>query len=138
MKILEILTKKRVLGNFGEDAAVKHLKKQGYKIIKRNYVAECGEVDVIAKDGDTLVFVEVKTRTYSDSTPTTYRPACAVTREKQRRIIRCAAEYNSKIFTAHRTRFDVIEVYTEDTDTGYSIKGINHIKAAFDKSSARR
>ncbi|MBQ7387597.1 MAG: YraN family protein [Clostridia bacterium] len=136
MKILEILTPRRLLGNFGERAAVKYLKKHGYRILERNFVAENLEIDIIAHDGDKTVFVEVKTRAYRQSTPTTYRAASAVTREKQRKIIECARIYRSHKFDGGRVRFDVIEVYTEGELPHCRVKEINHIKAAFDKNSA--
>lgn len=50
------------LGRYGEDLAVKHLKAQGYKILERNFRSKVGEIDVIARNQDILVFVEVKTR----------------------------------------------------------------------------
>lgn len=136
MKILEVLTKKRLLGNLGEGAAAKYLRKQGYLIIERNYVAESGEVDIIALKDGVRVFVEVKTRTYKEPSPVTARAAAAVTREKQARLIRCAREYNAKNYASCRCRFDVIEVYTEEGRLGTRVKQINHIKAAFDKSTA--
>jgi len=49
-------------GNYGEDLAVKYLQKLGYKILKRNYLIRGGEIDIVAKDKEILVFVEVKTR----------------------------------------------------------------------------
>ena len=136
MKILELLTPKRVLGNFGERAAVKFLKKHKYKILETNFVAENTEIDVIASDGDTTVFVEVKTRSYKEPSHTTYRAAAAVTKEKQRKIIDCARIYLAHHFYTKRVRFDVIEVYTYGDAPRFKIKELNHIKAAFDKTSA--
>ena len=136
MNILKILTPKRLLGNIGEDAAARYLKRQKYKILARNYVADCGEVDIVAKDGDTTVFIEVKARTYKEPSPYTARPAAAVNKEKQRRLIGCAARYMHDRFTEGRVRFDVVEVYTERVGERDRVKKINHIKAAFDKSSA--
>jgi putative endonuclease len=54
---------KQKLGKFGEELACKYLKGKGYKIIDQNYYARSGEIDIIAKYNDVLVFVEVKTRT---------------------------------------------------------------------------
>jgi len=53
---------KRLKGNLGEDLAVRYLQKHGYKILDRNFHCRFGEIDIIAQDGQTLVFVEVKTR----------------------------------------------------------------------------
>src|SRR3954463_2420492 len=57
------------LGDRGEKVAARFLRNQGYKIIVRNFRCELGEIDIIARDGKTLVFVEVKTRAYDDPTP---------------------------------------------------------------------
>lgn len=56
------MSNRRRFGQLGEDYAVKLLKRKGYKILERNFRAKFGEIDIVAKDGDTLVFVEVKTR----------------------------------------------------------------------------
>jgi putative endonuclease len=58
-----------VLGGRGENVAAKFLRNQGFKIIERNFRCPMGEIDIIARDGNTLVFVEVKTRKYDDPTP---------------------------------------------------------------------
>ena len=58
----ETMQKKEV-GKTGEDLAFRFLKKRGYRILLRNYTCKMGEMDIIAQDGDTLAFVEVKTRT---------------------------------------------------------------------------
>ena len=57
------------LGERGENVAAKFLRNQGYKILERNYRTSVGEIDIIARDGKVLVFVEVKTRAYDDPTP---------------------------------------------------------------------
>ena len=54
---------KKELGKKGEELALRFLKKRGYRIIEKNYVCKMGEMDIIAKEKDTLVFIEVKTRT---------------------------------------------------------------------------
>ena len=138
MKILEILTPKRLLGNFGERAAARYLRKHGYLIIERNYVADSAEIDIIAERDGVRAFVEVKTRTYKEPSPTTSRPAAAVNREKRRKIIDCARTYNARHYKECRSRFDVIEVYTEQAGIRTKVKEIKHIIAAFDKNSAAR
>jgi len=52
----------KVVGNLGEDLACQFLKKRGYKILKRNFLIRGGEIDIVAKEGSEIVFVEVKTR----------------------------------------------------------------------------
>ncbi len=79
----------RVVGKTGEKAAVKFLKARGYRIIATNFRTIFGELDAIARCGDTIVFVEVKTR----STPSLGPPYLAVTRLKQRHIIKNALFY---------------------------------------------
>ena len=129
MNILKILTEKRLLANSGEQAAAKHLKRHGYKILERNYTAIDGEIDVIAENREYTVFVEVKTRTYAPGgTSCESRPAASVGYEKQAKIIRvakCYLAYNKK---DKRVRFDIIEVYA---DKSGKINKINHIENAF-------
>ena len=86
MNILKILTVKREIGNIGELAAVKFLRKNGYKILERNYVAAGYEIDIIAENRDYTVFTEVKTRTLGAQSPKEARPASSVTPEKQRKL----------------------------------------------------
>ena len=71
------------LGTRGERLAARHLRRRGFKILYRNFRGrQGGEIDLICRDGDTLVFVEVKTRTREDFG----RPLEAVNRQKQRRL----------------------------------------------------
>ena len=88
MNILRVLTPKRVTGNFGERAAASYLRKNGYKILEKNFVGLGNEIDIIAKSRDTLAFVEVKTRNISSAPEFESRPAASVTKEKQRKIIK--------------------------------------------------
>ena len=104
--------------NDGERLAAKYLKKLGYKIISQNYKAKMGEIDIIAQDGDILVFSEVKQRTYDDFGA----PREFVTKEKQRKIKNTAQLYILKNKYAGNVRFDVVEVLGKD---------ITHIKDAF-------
>lgn len=64
-----IREKKDVLGERGENVAARELRNKGYKILTRNFKCVMGEIDIIARDGKTLVFVEVKTRAYDEPTP---------------------------------------------------------------------
>lgn len=77
------------LGRAGEEAAVRHLEHSGYKILTRSFRMFRGEIDIVARDGDTLVFVEVKTRTSEDFG----LPEDAVTRSKQNQIRKIARGY---------------------------------------------
>ncbi len=107
-------------GKIGEDLATKYLENLGYTIVERNFVAKQGEIDIIAKDKQELVFVEVKTRTN-----TLYgKPVEAVNEPKQKHLISTAKYYlYSKHLENEFVRLDVIEVYLREN----SYK-INHIK----------
>jgi len=133
MKILEILTERRKIGNIGERAAKKFLKKSGYKILKTNYVAVGYEIDIIAADKYHTVFCEVKTRTLGLESQKEPRPASAVTPEKQRKIITAAKFYNGNKFSGRKMRFDIIEVFVDDAK---SVKKINHLPSAFNYDTA--
>ena len=135
MKILEVLTKRRMTGNLGERAAVRYLRLHGYRIRRRNFVAGDAEIDVIAESRSVLAFVEVKTRTLGHITPKEPRPASAVTPEKQRKIIKASLSYPGFYSAKKRIRYDVIEVYLKDSDRP-KIDTIKHLESAFDKNSA--
>ena len=95
------------LGRCGEDAAALYLAMQGYAIVARNVRTPVGEIDIIARQGLTLIFVEVKTRrTLAFGTPQE-----AVGPRKQRQIIRAAQWYLSDAqYRRFQTRFDVIAI----------------------------
>ena len=133
MKILEILTEKRQIGTIGEDAAAKHLKKNKYRILRKNYVALDYEIDIIAENKDFLVFVEVKTRTVGKESDNEPRPASAVTPEKQRKIISTAKFFLGGRQQSKRIRFDIIEVYLNDKKT---VQDLCHIESAFNYNTA--
>lgn len=135
MKILELLTAKKVVGNLGEAEAAKYLKKNGYKIVKTNYVADGHEIDIIAENCDTLAFVEVKTRTYGKENPNEPRPASSVTPEKQRKIIQAAKTYISFTRPEKQIRFDVIEVIVSKDKKKCNI---SHLIQAFNADTAYR
>ena len=107
-------------GNEGESIATLYLKKKHYKILEKNYRTRNGEIDIIAKIGDTVVFVEVKKR----NSDVTGRPEEYVTPLKRKKIIMCAKKY---IFDNEiddkKMRFDVISILGEE---------ITHIVNAFD------
>jgi len=95
------------LGRRGEEAAGRHLQSLGYRILERRYRTRAGEIDFIARDGDAVVFIEVKTRTSLRCG----RPAEAVDRRKRARISRAASLYLARLGGGDvACRFDVVEV----------------------------
>jgi putative endonuclease len=97
-----------VLGKSGEDLACRELQRRGYAIVARRYRRRDGELDIVARDGPTMVFVEVKTRTDERFG----NAAEAVTFHKRRRITRLALDY----LTRHHLhgcpcRFDVVSIH---------------------------
>ena len=100
------------LGTWGEDQAARYLKRLGWKILRRNFRAPGGgEVDLVCRDGDTLVFAEVKTRRSEEMG----RPLDAVDRKKQQLIRRGAIHWLRLLNMPDLTfRFDVIEVLATD------------------------
>jgi putative endonuclease len=98
---------KRKVGNFGEDIAVKFLTGKGFKIIERNYTYAHGEIDIIAEDKDTLVFVEVK---YRSNLEYGY-PEESISRGKIKLIRRTAEAYlYEKEILDKPIRFDVVAI----------------------------
>jgi putative endonuclease len=99
---------RKELGERGERLAEKFLKKNGYRIAARNYRCPLGEIDLIARDGDTIVFVEIKGK----SSRRFGSAAGAVTAAKQRRLARVASHYLST-FKLHDSyvRFDVVGIH---------------------------
>ena len=96
------------IGDRGEEEAAAYLEQKGYAILERQYRTPLGEIDLIARDGRTLAFVEVKTRRNERFGS----PSSAVGWEKQRRIIRAAMWYmNQRQGDVPPCRFDVVEVY---------------------------
>lgn len=138
MEILKIKTRNRKVGDAGEKAAEKLLKRKKFKIIHRNYVAVGHEIDIIAEDKDTVVFVEVKTRSIDSEAKYQDRPAAAVTPEKQRAIIKTASYYVGFNPSPKKKRFDVIEVYVSEKNGKFKVVDINHMEGAFDKNTAYR
>ena len=109
-------------GKLGEDMAVNYLLSKGYKILSRNYRYKTGEIDIIARERDILVFLEVKART-SRNYGYAYE---AVNKKKQEKIINTSHVYCSQYaYHNFQLRYDIIEVYLTR-----EIK-INHIIDAF-------
>jgi putative endonuclease len=133
MKILELLTPKRRIGNKGERIAIKTLKKKGCKILKKNYVAAGYEIDIICESRDTLSFVEVKTRTETEHTPWEVRPAASITPEKQRKIISAAKYFLATYNKSKHVSLDVIEVYL---DKNMKTLKVVHMENAFNLNTA--
>ena len=136
MNILKIRTEKRRLGNYGERAARRFLRKNGYRISERNFVADSHEIDIIAEDKETLVFVEVKTRTVGNENANEPRPASSVTPEKQRGIIKAARFYTAYKPSKKKKRFDIIEVYVNQNNGKYTLAEVKHLKNTFNLNTA--
>ena len=102
-----MINARQQFGKKSESIAVRHLKKNGYRIIEQNYRTKLGEIDVIAKDRDTIVFVEVKARR-SDHFG---NPKWAVTPKKQRKISMVALCYLKAMNMSNiKARFDVVSI----------------------------
>jgi putative endonuclease len=112
----------REFGMQAEDAAARFLQNRNYRIVARNYKTLCGEVDIIARDRETLVFVEVKARVSCAFG----QPFEAVGARKQERLRRVALLYLKKIGTELPVRFDVISI-----SAGSGQMLIDHIEGAF-------
>lgn len=112
------------LGRRGEKLAAKFLRRSGFKVIYRNFRApRGGEVDLVCRDGDELVFVEVKTRSTRDYGS----PASAVNREKQALIARGALAWLRLLDNPDLIfRFDIVEVVIDDSGASFNL-----VRAAF-------
>ena len=109
-------------GNLGEELAVDYLTGKGYKILERNWRNIHKEIDIIAKDGNFLVIVEVKTR----QTDAYGAPDTAVTKRKQRMLIAAANAYITRNKLDVETRFDIISIILKGSEPV-----IEHIEDAF-------
>jgi putative endonuclease len=119
------LTRERLeLGKLGEDLALETVKRMGYRCITRNYRCPLGEMDLIARDGDTLVFVEIKTRRGKSLEWAKE----AVDWRKKRQLSKVALAYMKENRCADvKSRFDVVAV-----NLGSQGKEIEVVKNAFD------
>ena len=135
MKILKVNTKNRKIADIGEEFASKYLKKNGYKIIERNYAPIDCEIDIIAENKTDIAFVEVKTRTIGKENDLEPRPASSVTPEKQRKIIKAARYFLGYQPKEKHISLDVIEVYLTPENKA---EKICHFQNAFNINSANR
>jgi putative endonuclease len=118
-------------GNLGEKAAKKYLQRLGLKFLIANYRSPRGEVDLVFRDNECLVFVEVKTRSSEDWT----RPAAAVDQEKKRLLSLAAMDYLRLLKSPKiKMRFDIIEVLL----TAGAVDQVRHIPNAFSLSKPYR
>ena len=111
-------------GVLGERAAKKHLKRLGLRFLTANFRTQRGEIDLVFRDGDCLVFIEVKTRSSEDWA----RPAAAVDAERRGRLTRAGLDYlrllrNPKV----KVRFDIVEVLLADG----AVREIRHLPNSF-------
>lgn len=136
MGILSLFIKKKpahiLVGEAGEKIAVREMKKMGLEILRRNYsVHGVGEIDIIARDGSCLVFVEVKTR----KTIVGPRPGEAVNYEKKKRLWKASRAYLRELGKPEiRYRFDVVEVLFR----GFFKSAVLYLPNAFNIENIKR
>ena len=110
------------LGNKGEEIAIHYLKEKGYKILEQNWRFDHKEIDIIAQEDETIVIIEVKTR----SSDYFEKPGEAVTLQKQKYLVEATEAYLEQNNIELNTRFDVISIIIKNKETK-----IEHIKFAF-------
>jgi putative endonuclease len=121
-----------LLGRRGERRAATYLAKRGFRIVARGVSNQFGEIDLIALDGETVVFVEVRTRRSLDAG----HPAESVTSGKQERLTRTALAFlKHNRLLEHRSRFDVVAITWPD---GARSPQIEHYKNAFEPAGNGR
>jgi putative endonuclease len=117
-------TERQAVGAYGERVAARHLRDQGLVVLDRNWRCTEGELDLILRDGDDVVFCEVKTRRGDSFGP----PAAAITHEKVGRLRRLAGIWLSQAgVRPGALRFDVVEVLPQRRGAPQ----VRHIRAAF-------
>ncbi len=119
------MNRNREKGSWGEERAARYLRLRGWRIVERNYRCRFGEIDLIARRGGTLAFVEVKLR--KDARFAEAREF--VGRQKQQRILLTAQLYLQQHESDLQPRFDVIELYAPEGEQGRVT--VNHIENAF-------
>ena len=122
---MTILDPRRIFGQEGESAAEQYLRDKGYRILARNVRSSVGELDLVAEDGQVLVFVEVKAR----RTDAFGGAIHAVHQRKQEKLIQLAAQYLARHHLKDRPcRFDVVLLQ----GTSAEASQIEHIQNAFE------
>jgi putative endonuclease len=118
-------------GVLGERAAKKHLQKLGLKFLAANFRSERGEIDLVFRESDCLVFVEVKTRSSEDWV----RPAAAVDTRKRRLLSQCGLDYLKLLKHPEvKIRFDIVEVLLTDG----RVREVRHLPNTFHLSPPYR
>ena len=118
-------------GRLGERAAERHLRRLGLKFLTANFRSARGEIDLIFRDGDCLVFVEVKTRSSEDWT----RPAAAVNARKRRLLSQTALDYLRRLKNPEvKIRFDIVEVLLSEG----AVREVRHLPNTFPLSAPYR
>ena len=111
-------------GELGERAAKRHLRRNGLKFLTANFRSPRGEIDLIFREQDCLVFIEVKTRSSEEWS----RPAAAVDRERRQRLTRAALDYMRLLKNPIvKIRFDIVEVLLANGD----VKEVRHLPNTF-------
>ena len=118
-------------GRIGESAAKRHLQRAGLKFFNANFQTKQSEIDLVFRDGDCLVFVEVKARTEGGWT----RPAAAVNRRKRALLGQAAKAYLQRLGNPEtKFRFDIAEVLLRDG----AVSDVRHLPNAFPLTRPRR
>jgi putative endonuclease len=121
--------RRKALGRQGEDLAAAYLVQHGYEVITRNWRTRSGELDIVARDGDWLVFVEVRTRRIGKGavTPMLGSPEESVTPRKQLQLVEMADAYLFELPWGGRWRIDVIAL---ELRADGSVGRLNHLRDA--------
>ena len=135
---MNLFHSRKEVGEIGERLAARYLRRKGYRILKRNCRCGKNELDIIAGDRKYIVFVEVKTRSFSCAEDAElHRPAAAVDAAKRARTLQAARSYLQQKPDRRCPRLDVIEVYLDEGKRPKAFK-INHIEAAFSATGTVR
>ena len=111
-------------GELGERVAKRHLQHLGFKFLTANFRSDRGEIDLVMRDRDCLVFVEVKTRSSEDWG----RPAAAVDAERRRRLTRAGLDYLHRLRDPPiKVRFDIVEVLLHEE----GVRDVRHLPNSF-------